>query len=229
MSHVREELGAFLLGALDAVEAERVREHMATCPECRHAHERLAGVPSLLALVDTGAPEGETPPPALERAVLRGYEQHRPARGRGSRWRPPLRAASAGALAGAAVTIGVLALTGVISGDDTVRVRLAGAGSSPATATATLRSVSGGTRVALEARDLPATRGAEVYEAWFVREGGRVSAGTFTVAAGRDAELELTTAARAGDYRRLGVTREPDGLDPARNGPNVLAGVIAPG
>lgn len=53
-----------------------------------------------------------------------------------------------------------------------------------------------------------------------------MSAGTFTVDRDGRAELRLATAARSGEYERIGITREPDGLDPARNGPSVVAGAL---
>jgi hypothetical protein len=83
-----------------------------------------------------------------------------------------------------------------------------------------------GTEVELDARLAP-LRAAELYELWFVRGGGRVSAGTFTVDRDGRAKLRLATAARSGEYRRIGITREPDGLDAARNGPSVVVGSLA--
>jgi hypothetical protein len=53
-----------------------------------------------------------------------------------------------------------------------------------------------------------------------------VSAGTFTVDDDGRANLRLTSAARAGRYERLWITREPDGTDPARNGPSVVVGAL---
>ena len=45
MTHVHEDIGAFVLGALDEDSEKRVREHLATCPECAAAHAELAGHP----------------------------------------------------------------------------------------------------------------------------------------------------------------------------------------
>ena len=58
------------------------------------------------------------------------------------------------------------------------------------------------------------------------RRPGRVSAGTFTVYQDGRAELELATAVRTDRDERLGITREPDALDPARNGPSVAVGTL---
>jgi anti-sigma factor RsiW len=51
----REELGAYLLGALEADEAERVRLHLEQCPECRAAYAELAPVVDLMAKVPAEA------------------------------------------------------------------------------------------------------------------------------------------------------------------------------
>jgi predicted anti-sigma-YlaC factor YlaD len=51
----REELGAYLLGALDADEAERMRLHLEQCPECRAAYAELAPTVDLLAKVPAEA------------------------------------------------------------------------------------------------------------------------------------------------------------------------------
>lgn len=141
-----------------------------------------------------------------------------------------LRIAIPSALAGAALAAAALAATGILGGTDGQRreVTLASAPSTDggATATARLASTTTGTRVELDAR-LPPLRGGEVYELWFVRPDGRVSAGTFTVDADGRADLELATAATVERYQRLGITREPDALDPARNGPTVVTAPLA--
>ena len=51
----REELGAYLLGALEADEAERVRLHLEQCPQCRAAYAELAPVVDLMAKVPAEA------------------------------------------------------------------------------------------------------------------------------------------------------------------------------
>jgi hypothetical protein len=88
-----------------------------------------------------------------------------------------------------------------------------------------LVSTDAGTEVELDAR-LPRLKAGEVYELWFGGDDGIASAGTFAVDGGGRAEVRLTTAARPGRYKRLGITREPDGFDPARNGPSVVAGSL---
>ncbi len=233
--HVDELLGGYVLGALEPEDEERVRQHIDGCQECRDEHDRLAEVPALLTLVDLDngseavAPK---PPVALEAEILgkrprasthrTGPFSQRFLPGFGLR---PAVAATAVAVTAIAV---VLAVTGVLSTESSSPppVRLASTTVPGATATADMQDESHGTRLQLDVRSLPATHGAEVYEVWFVRPGGRVSAGTFRVGRDGKADVVLTSAARPGSYQRLGITREPDGLNPARNGPNVLTGPL---
>ena len=55
----REDLGAYLLGALDADEAERMRRHLEECPACRAEYIELAPVVSMLAAVPAEVFVGE--------------------------------------------------------------------------------------------------------------------------------------------------------------------------
>lgn len=228
IGHVREEIGAYVLGALEPPDHERVRSHLATCAACREESERLAGLPALLDLLPANASAlPAAPPPDMEDTVLAALSRERRhgrhARLRRLRGRPALALGSA--VAGAAAAVIVLGSFGALSreAEPTRSVELT-APQTGARATATLRPTPGGTSVALQIRDLPSARSGEVYEVWFVRREGRVSAGTFSVRGTSDTKVELTTAARPGEYERIGITREPNGLDPARNGPNVLAG-----
>jgi anti-sigma factor RsiW len=41
MTHVHVDLGAFVLGALEPAEEERIRAHLAECSECAAAHAEL--------------------------------------------------------------------------------------------------------------------------------------------------------------------------------------------
>lgn len=214
--HLREELGAYVLEALEHDEAQAVREHLATCPSCREEHDRLAALPHLLALADRRATATE-PPASLEAAVVASYRRQPPPPKppRASRWRW-WRPALAGAVAGAAAT---LAVVGLLGDGDAREVILRGDG---AMATARLTEIDAGTQVELEVEGLPPTRGDEVYELWFGGPNQRVSAGTFAVGPDRSVKVTLTCGAPPPTYGRIGVTREPDRRDPAGNGPAVL-------
>ena len=77
--HVRPDIGAYVLGALEPAEEAAVREHLATCAECAAEHARLAGLPRLLALAAPMAEAGP-PAPAVEERVLDAIAGERPRR-----------------------------------------------------------------------------------------------------------------------------------------------------
>src|SRR3712207_6702315 len=62
----RESIGGYVLGALEPEETEIVRRHLADCPECAAEHERLVGLPALLALAIDDEATTEHPPASLE-------------------------------------------------------------------------------------------------------------------------------------------------------------------
>jgi hypothetical protein len=128
-------------------------------------------------------------------------------------------------VAGVVATVAVMAAAGVLSPDRPAKARLvlAPAPGGSGSAQVRLLTTPAGTQIELDAR-LPPSRPGELYELWLVGPGGRVSAGTFVVDGGGRAEVRLTTAAGGAGYRRLGITREPDSVDPARNGPTMVVG-----
>lgn len=234
-------LGSYALGNLDPAEHETIRVHLETCAECRAELALLQPLPDLLTLTRGAAADPVEASSLLEQRVLEDRRQTAtthgrvaPSTGRRQRlpWarRPRLAVASVGALAGVVATLGVLATTGSIGGDGaggatTVALRSA----SPATtdaATARIVATATGSRVRLDA-SLPPTRGSEVYELWFVNPRGRVSAGTFRVGPDGRARTDLGVAAGTQGFGRIGITREPDADDPARNGTTVLSGALA--
>jgi putative zinc finger protein len=52
--HARQELGVYLLGAIEPAQRELVERHLAACPQCRAELAGLAGLPSLLRRVPVG-------------------------------------------------------------------------------------------------------------------------------------------------------------------------------
>ena len=231
---IRPLLGSYVLGGLERDEVARVERHLQACPDCREAHRALAPVPALLDVMAPGPTLDPGPSPRLERSVLAEFAaQHdaasrqagpapRPGRLRAIRWRVALPSG----LVGAAATVAVLALAGVFSSPPAtgeVVTLSSPTGGGRTDVRAQLIDTPAGTEVELAAT-LPPLRRGEVYELWFVRHDGRLSAGTFVVDGDGRVELRLTTAARVERYERLGITREPDGLDPARNGSVVAVG-----
>jgi anti-sigma-K factor RskA len=229
-AEVRSLIGGYVLQALEPREADTVRAHIATCPDCAREHAELAHIPAVL----DAAPDPElppaVPPPALEDAVVAGFALDRlpqKRRPRAPRWLTrPLPAAGAAAAAAVVIT---LALTALLGGSGDSGPKAYGAhlhnppGAPHAYAYAHLSSFDAGTRVSLRVSGLHARPGV-VYELWCVYPNGvKVSAGTFRVDASGRAEATMTTAARIGDYERLTVERHA----PGKPGQRVLAGSIS--
>ena len=207
----RELLGGYVLGALSAEDTALVERHIESCPRCGREYGELAGLPALLDMAGSADAELEAPPPALEEAVLDRFARERrglapPSR----RQRRALRVGAALAAAAVAVAI-VLVATGAFSSSPGKpyfgHARLTG---ERGAAYASLRAVRAGTQVQLRVHDLgDASPG--VYELWCIPDHGQwVSGGTFRVGSGGSAEVELTSAARPGDYERVLVTRRSE-------------------
>jgi anti-sigma factor RsiW len=216
-AHVREELGAYALDALEPAERAAVAAHLEQCAACRLEYERLAGLPALL--VHAEGLEIPDPPVVIEERVLdaiareRGAVRHtrRHARLRRPGWTRG-RALVAGALAGLALGAGVTALA---LRDDQAQVRtyaLSLKGSGGASAKARLQPGQGGTEVHLWVRGLPSGSDT-VYEVRCERPGWSASAGTFRADSRGRAFVVLTTAARIGEYETIRVVRRPDDTD----------------
>ena len=70
-SFYRDEVGAYLLGALTELEAQAFERHVASCPNCRDELERLR----LAADALPGSVEQLTPPPTLKASLMQVVEQ----------------------------------------------------------------------------------------------------------------------------------------------------------
>ncbi len=224
-AEIRELLGGHVLGRLEPHEAERVERHIETCPHCRRERDELAGLPALLDLAGSADAKPESPPAALEEAVLDRFARERRAPSAPApptRRRPPggrLRLGLAGGVAVAVAAVAIL-LSGALSSSQEDEafghVDLRGGG---ATAEAYLRAVREGTRVDLSVRGLP-SGSTPMYQLWCIPDTGRwISGGTFRVDAHGRAHVRLTSAAKPGDYERIVITR-------GERGASVLAGGV---
>ena len=109
----RDEVGAYLLGALSDAERASFEGHLVDCPECRHEVERLRPAADLL----PRSVEQVEPPPSLKRSLMEVVEREakrarrRPAQWRARRMGERLRGWLGGslrpALVGAAVVLAV--------------------------------------------------------------------------------------------------------------------------
>jgi Putative zinc-finger len=225
-AHVREELGAYVLGALPEHENATVRAHLESCAECRARHAEIAGLPALLDLAAVSGKHDLVPlAPALEERVLDSFAREvgdrRPRR---PRWRRDLRRrwmfAGGGALAtaAAAVVLLVIGLSGSAP-EPAYTLTLRGTG-------ATLQPIADGTRVRLRVWKLPGDPAA-VYEVRCEAPGWSASAGTFHVDRNGNAYVVLTTAARQGEYDYIRVVRRDRDASGRARMADVLAGRLS--
>jgi Anti-sigma-K factor rskA/Putative zinc-finger len=187
----REEIGAYLLGALTDLERQAFERHVAGCAECRDELERLRPAADAL----PRSVEQVEPPPGLKTSLMEVVEREareRPAapaaRGRASRRiRLPSLAGFRPALVAAALALGVVAGFGVaqLGGDDGARTVAATVdqGRLP-DASGSLRIQGDGEDGAiLSVQGMPPPGGDRVYQAWVQRDGTVVPQPTFEVGA----------------------------------------------
>jgi hypothetical protein len=215
--HVRTELGAYVLGALEPAEADSVREHLERCSECAREHASIAQLPQLLTLAE---PIESAPPvaPAVEERVLDAiaFERGRKSPRRGLRRLLPLLrpriAIPVAALVAVAIVAVVLAVGG--GGGGGYQVALRPVASSTGWGRARLESTDGGTRLRMWVKGLPRDPNV-VYEVRCESPHWSASAGTFRADTHGSAYVVLTTAARRDQYDSIRVVRRsgPSGTD----------------
>ena len=197
-SRLRDLLGPYVMGTLGADEEREVEEHLQGCPSCRDevgglrlAHERLVDLVNM----------EETPPRELKDRVLAGMPR------RETRRRVPLLAAAA--VLFALAVLGVLYSTGFFAPDEVAAADLEATDLAPrAGGELRVREEDPNARAELEVWGLPQPGEDEYYELWFGEEGGRVSAGTFTVDEQGRETLYMTVPEEAGGYGQVGITLE---------------------
>jgi anti-sigma-K factor RskA len=198
---IRNLLGPYVMGALDPDEEREVERHLESCPSCREeadnlrlAHERLVDLAGTV----------EEPPRELKNRVVGGTSRREARR---ETRRVPLVAAAA-VLCVLAV-LGVLYSTGFFAPDEVAAAELEATELAPgAGGELRVRAEDPNAQAELEVWDLPRCERNQYYELWFAEEGGRVSAGTFTVdEAGREV-LIMTVPKDASGYDQVGITLE---------------------
>jgi Anti-sigma-K factor rskA/Putative zinc-finger len=187
----REEIGAYLLGALTDLERQAFERHVAGCAECRDELERLRPAADAL----PRSVEQVEPPPGLKTSlmeVVEGEARERSgapaARQRASRRiRLPSLAGFRPVLVAAALALGVVAGFGVaqLGGDDGARTVAATVDQGR------LPDASGNLRIQGDGEDgailsvhgMPPPGDDRVYQAWVQRDGTVVPQPTFEVGA----------------------------------------------
>jgi hypothetical protein len=188
----REEVGAYLLGALTELETQAFERHLAGCPECREEVEQLRSAAESL----PRSVQQMEPPPGLRASLMDVVEREAQERtGAPARARTPLRerlggllgpmrpAFAVGALVlGLAVGFGVAQLAG---GDDDGRTVVATVDESriPDASGRLQVQGSGEDGAILRVQGMPPLEPRSVYQAWIERDGTVVPQPTFEVGA----------------------------------------------
>jgi anti-sigma-K factor RskA len=200
------DVGAYVLGALEPEERERVGRHIADCPACEATLRELEGLPQWLAQVPPPAALPDHPAPselAFRRLQRSATQMSAPGRASG-----PARRHRFLAVAAAVVAIGAAGVTGVVvaTSDGAPTTVSASAGQVHAEAaltsagqgtsiTLTMAGVASGERCTLVAED---------------REGRWVTASWWTADYHGDVRVTGRVPMQAGDIQQL-VVRTADG------------------
>ena len=187
----RDDIGAYLLGALNDLERQAFERHLRECDDCREEIERLR--PAAEAL--PGSVEQLSPPPGLKKRLMAEVEPPR------SRVPNRLLAVAAVALLALAVAFGVSQL----GGDDTRTVT--------ATVADAMPRAGGeldieGDSATLRLHDMPDLGRARVYQVWLQHGERLVPARTFEVGRSGVGRVRL---ADLGGADGVYVTREARG------------------
>jgi anti-sigma factor RsiW len=196
---LRTELGAYVIGSLDAADRERVDRHLATCAECLSELAELEPLPGLLARIEPGEARGRllTPPPDLLTRALGAIEDHEKSQRRRLRcWQLTAAAAVMAAVLG--ITLPQL----TSNGDGTPMAVVSGA---TAAGVGSMEQRSWGTAVELELSGLPPASGYRAYATardghtevaanWGASPGGRATiSGATAIPRNQLASIEIRT------------------------------------
>ncbi|MDQ6716922.1 MAG: anti-sigma factor [Gemmatimonadota bacterium] len=246
------ELGAFALGALSTGEAELMRAHVASCPECAAELEALRAVVSSLPEVPSAGGM-----PAERSSVLRARILDRAviAKAPGRRVTPAIWLALAATIAFIFAAAGYLRAVGE---RDALRVAAARSDSVVARLTtiaqereAQLAMMTGpsvhvmelaatGTRApsarmfwdtstnrwAMFAHRMPMPAKGRAYELWLVTKDKKIPAGMFTPGDDGRAVMHASYAMSPSDLKAIAITEEPAAGVTAPTGPIVLLGTV---
>jgi anti-sigma-K factor RskA len=213
---VRRDLGAYVLGGLEPAETHAVESHLAGCAACRAEHVELAGLPALLHLAQDAPPRA--PGRVRDRVVAAAARRQLRHRWRLAAAAAAVVAAATGALVGWQLAPG--------AGPVEIAVPLEDVEPFEASGEVTFRPGDGTIRIRLALDSLEELEEPSVYEAWLYTTDRRVvSIGQLTDTAD-GLSVELVASGSLDDYRSFWVTAEPDGRDPAHDGPTVVRAAV---
>jgi anti-sigma-K factor RskA len=209
-----DDVGAYLLGALDATEERAFEDHLDACPVCQEEVERLSlAVDALPASVDQYAP-----PPELKKTLMAAVRAdaapaQAPTTRRGWREWFAIRPAFAAGLAAAFLAVGIAVGLLAGGGDDTT-TRVASVDANRLSGTAKVSLVepadagkNGGALI--KVTGMPQAEGDRVYEVW-AKRGDKISpVSLFEVAS--DGSGSAAIPDKLDGVDAIYVTREPHG------------------
>lgn len=215
----RDDVGAYVLGALSDSERAAFEGHLVDCADCRDELERLRPAADLL----PRSVEQVEPPPSLKRSLMGVVEREARERdGVAEPARRPQRAALGDrlrdffggwlrpALAAGVLALGLLVGFGIaqLGGDDESGGRTIAATSPMPDASGSLTVHDDGTGT-LQVRGMPTLEGGRVYQAWVKRDGMLEPEPTFEV--GGDGRGAVAVPEDLSDAEAVLLTREPRG------------------
>jgi anti-sigma factor RsiW len=225
----REEIGAYLLGALTDLERQAFEQHLAGCAECREEVERLRPAADVL----PRSVEQIEPPPSLKASLMKVVDAEARERSdapattpfwervlpRFSLRRPALAAA-------AALAIGLLAGLGVaqLGGDNerTVTAVLTGPQAQGASAELDIS----GDKAVLVANGLRTPSQGSVYKVWVLRRGDEGPHPDAVFLPGRDGSADVPVQGRLKAGDQVLVTSERDAQAGAPQGTPFIAATV---
>ena len=212
----RDEVGAYLLGALTDAERSAFEDHLAGCPECRHELERLRPAAEVL----PRSVEQVEPPASLKRSLMEVVD--REARAAGTAEPARTRRSLTERLSGLLRPIRPVAVAGVLAAGLLIGFAVAqlGGGDDGRTVVASvdhnkLPDASGRLTVhddgeaTLEVRGMPSPGAGRVYQAWVQRDGMVEPQPTFEV--GADGAGAVAVPEDVSGAQAVLITREPRG------------------
>lgn len=236
---VVELIPAYAIGAADEEERAAVDEHLRVCVECRALAEEYRALDAGLLFAAPPAPARTGLGEDLRRRLNAQAAGRRP-RGRWDFLRRPAFALAAAALA-------LLLLTNVYWAGRAIRLQrqvdeiaalahapgitlqvsdTAGSRYEDRTADGVVYMQPGSKTALLCVYALPQPGAGKTYQAWLVRDGQRVSGGTFDVNQDGYGVLIINAGAPVSEYQQLGITIEPAGGSLAPTTPRVMGGTL---
>lgn len=227
-----ELIPAYAVGATDADETREVEAHLRGCPACRALAEeyRALGDDLLFAAPPTFAPAG------LTEDLRKRLSQEAAVPAKRAGWLDWLRGRG---LALGGVALALLLLTNAywvtrVNGLERQTRDFVAVTQSYGITLKVADGTAHGDGVVYARPDsnvallcvyaLPQLEPGQTYQAWLVRDGERVSAGTFNVNHNGYGALLIDAGSPVREYQQLGITVEPAGGSPAPTTPRIMGG-----